>query len=286
VERVRVLVGFLLLAGLFVQPAVVSAHHEAIFGPRSSLVLSAERFLSFQVFSREVETTDSRIRETTTLVSAGVRLSKGRPLMFTAIVPYSRISEAGRPGRSGIEDIVLGVRYRHDLEGLQEKWDRDGNFVMGIGAFELNNGTIDHRAWTGPLDMMGALLGSVERGRWSGIAYGVMRRNLENAEGDKDGDSVFAGGGLAYTPNEDFQTGRLFSYQMGWSFEHYARDRIGRFSDANTGGDQLLVHPTFVYSPGYDVLLFAMMSAPVWRDFQGEAAPDRYRLGTGIVYAW
>lgn len=268
------------------RPAPASAHHEAIFGPQSSLVLSADRFVSFQVFSRELGPSDAKTNETTTTVSAGLRVSRARPLTFTAVVPYSWISQPGRAGRSGAEDIVLGLRYRHDLKGLQARWDREGNFLMGMGAFELNNGTIDHGAWEGPLDGMGAILGSLERGRWSAIGYSVMRLNVEDAQRNKDGDSLFFGGGLAYTPNEDFRSGRLISYQAGWSYEHYARDRVHGERDSNTGGDECLIHPTLVYSPGHDVLFFGMVSVPVWRNFRDPTAHDAFRFGTGVVYAW
>lgn len=282
----RTLARVLLVTRLLFQPAPASAHHEAIFGPQSSLILSADKFVSLQVFSRELGTPDSKTHETTTLVSAGVRVSKRLPLTFSAIVPYSWISERGQAMTSGAEDIVLGLRYRHDLKGLQDKWDREGNFLMGMGAFELNNGTIDHRAWTGPPDTMGAVLGSLERGKWSAIGYTVARFNVEDPDGNKNGDNLFAGGGVAYTPNEDSQTGRLFSYQAGWSFEHYARDRVNGRPDPNTGGDVLLIHPTVVYSPGHGLLLFGVVSVPVWRDFRDSAAQDRYRFGAGVVYGW
>jgi hypothetical protein len=65
---------------------------------------------------------------------------------FAGPSPYSWISERGQAGRSWAEDVVLGLRYRHDLKGLQERRDQEGNFVMGMGAFGLNNGTVDHRA--------------------------------------------------------------------------------------------------------------------------------------------
>lgn len=276
----------LLLGGLLVRPALVNAHHEAIFGPQSSLVLSADRFLSLQVFGRELGTTDSKTRETTTLVSAGIRLSKQRPLTFTAILPYSWISERGKAGTSGGEDVVLGLRYRQDLKGLQEKWGREGNFVMGMGAFELNNGTVDHRAWTGPVEPMAAVLGSLERGKWSAIGYSVVRLNVEDSAGNKDGNNVFLGGGLAYTPNEDLQTGRLISYQTGLSFEHYAHDRVKGQSAPNTGGNELLLHPTVVYSPGHNLLLFGIVSAPLWRNVEDTAQQDTFRFGSGVVYAW
>ena len=275
-----------LLAGLFFRPVLLNAHHEAIFGPQSSLVLSADKFVSFQVFRRELGSSASKTDETTTLVSGGVRLSKRLPLTVTAIVPYSWISQRGQARTSGAEDVVLGLRYRHDLKGLQQKWDREGNFLMGMGAFELNNGTIDHRAWTGPLDAMGAVLGSLERGKWSAIGYTVARFNIEDSDDNKDGNNLFVGGGLAYTPRENFQTGRLFSYQNGWAFEHYSRDRAQGQTDPNTGGNEFLLHPTLVYSPGRNVLFFGIVSVPVWRDFKDSSAQDSYRLGAGVVYAW
>jgi hypothetical protein len=286
VQGVRITAVAIILAAVFTHPLVLQAHHEAIFGPQSSLVLSADRFVSFQVFSRELGTSDVKSRETTTIVSAGLRLSKRRPLTFTAIVPYSWISAPGRARTSGTEDVVLGLRYRHDLKGLQEKWHREGNFLMGMGVLELNNGTIDHPAWTGPADSMGASLGSFEWGAWSAIGYGVARFNAENREGSKEGNTFFTGGGVAYTPNEDFQTGRLLSYQAGWSYEHYGYDRTSGEPDSTTGGAEVLLHPTFVYSPGHDLLFFAVVSFPVWRDFGVPGEGDRYRVGTGVLYTW
>jgi hypothetical protein len=94
------------------------------------------------------------------------------------------------------------------------------------------------------------------------------------------------GGGLAYTPNEDFGTGRLVSFQAGWSFEHYARDRVAAQTDSNSGGDELLLHPTLVYSPGQSLLMFGIVSLPVWRHFEDRASEDVFRFGTGVVYAW
>jgi hypothetical protein len=279
-------VAAILLAGLLVRPASVEAHHEAIFGPQSSLVLSLDRYISFQVFTRELGSSDYKTNETTTLVGVGVRVSKRRPLTFAAIVPYSWISVPAQPRVSGTEDVLLGLRYRHDLKGLQAKWNREGNFLMGMGAFELNNGTIDHPAWSGPVDGIGAVLGSLERGKWSAIGYSVARFNAENSQGSKDGDHVFLGGGFAYTPNEDFETGRLFSYQVGWSFEHYAQDRVKGHPDSNSGGDEVLLHPTFVYSPGHTLLFFGVVSVPVWRDFNDVWSQDRYRLGTGVLFSW
>ena len=62
---------------------------------------------------------------------------------------------------------------------------------MGMGAVEVNNGTIDHDRWSGPVEGMSAALGSLERGPWSGMAYGVTRFNAEDSSGSKDGNTLF-----------------------------------------------------------------------------------------------
>ena len=51
--------------------APARAHHEAIFGPQSSLVLSAPSFASVQTFSRQLGTAGARTQESTMLLSAG-----------------------------------------------------------------------------------------------------------------------------------------------------------------------------------------------------------------------
>ena len=47
---------------------------------QSSLILSADRFVSFQVFTRELGTPHPSTNETTTVVSGGVQVSRRRPL--------------------------------------------------------------------------------------------------------------------------------------------------------------------------------------------------------------
>src|SRR5438445_13815202 len=100
-----------------------SAHHEAIFGPQSSLLYSLDTFVSAQVFSRQTGTSGQKTQETTGVISGGVNPIKGLPVTITAIVPYSIINQldAGS-SRSGFEDIILGARYRFDLSTLNEEW--------------------------------------------------------------------------------------------------------------------------------------------------------------------
>jgi hypothetical protein len=180
----------------------------------------------------------------------------------------------------------LGVRYRYDLAGLIEKWNREGNFILGMAGVEIPSGVIDHKAWKAPLDYLGGVLGSLERGRWSGIGYAYYRYNALFRTGTNTGNNLFLGGGLAFTPNEDPVIGKLISYQLGWSYERYFKDAIGGVRDPQTGGEEVLLHPTVAYSPGRGLLFFALVSIPVWRDFRDTLAQDRFRVGTGVVYAW
>jgi hypothetical protein len=274
----------IVLAAL-VQAGPAEAHHEALFGPQSSSTLSPDGFLTFQVFTRELGATGERTRETTGVVSAGMRVTRRLPVTVSVTAPYSWIRQTGG-SNTGAEDVLLGVRYRHDLKGLQDRWDREGNFVTGMGAVELNNGTIDHAKWHGPAEAMGAVLGSFERGPWSIMGYAVGRANARDASGAKDGNAVFTGTGVAYTPNEDAATGRLVSYQAGFSWEHYARDRSSEGVVGSSGGSEVLVHPAIAYSPGHNLLVFGILSVPVWQEFRDRASQTRYRVGTGVIYAW
>src|SRR5215471_15570789 len=145
-------VAFAGLAWVGFASAPAHAHHEAIFGPQSSLVLSAPAFASLQSYSRRLGAGDSSKQESTVLVSAGVTPIERVPLSFTAIVPASSIDSLGGPGgaRRGLEDIVVGARYRLDLPALQDRFGKDGNFVLGMAALELPTGSFDQSSGRRP----------------------------------------------------------------------------------------------------------------------------------------
>ena len=212
---------FCLAIFLAFRSGAANAHHEAIFGPQSSLVFSTPGYLSSQLFSRNIGAPDDKVQETTGLISAGVSPFSGVPLSFNVIQPFSYIRDIDRrTSQTGIEDTIVGARYRYDLTGLQQRFDREGNFVMAMGALELPTGNIDHKSFDGPLDAMFALLGSVERGSLSLIAYGFYRYNGTD-DGSKPGDNLILGTGPAWTPLDDAAAGRLLSFQLGLSYELY-----------------------------------------------------------------
>jgi hypothetical protein len=262
------------------------AHHEAIFGPHSSLVLSAPAYASLQSYSRQTGAADARTQESTLLLSAGFTPVPELPLSFTLVAPVSDISplDGQADAERGLEDLILGARYRLDLDALKNRFGKDGNYVLAMAALELPTGSIDHQAFQGPVDGMAALMGSVERGAFSAIGYGFYRRHGTDASGVRAGDNFYLGGGAAWTPWDDAATERLLSLQFGFSFEIYLRDRLHGRPDTATGGRGLHAHPTVVWGPGGHLLVFAMFTATLAQDFSNPAGQDRWRAGAGLIY--
>lgn len=265
--------------------APARAHHEAIFGPHSSTVLSAPAFASLQTFSRQLGTAGARTQESTMLLSAGVTPFRSVPLSVSAILPASSIDTLDGAGaaRRGLEDAILGVRYRFDLTRLQERFGKDGNYLMGMAALELPTGSVDHAAFRGPLDGMLAATTGVERGPLSWNGYAFYRRHGMDSAGVRAGDNLFLGGGMAYTPFDDPVRERLVSLQLGVSYEIYMRATAGGAPVADTGGRGLYLHPTVVWGPGGRILLFGTTSLPALEDYRNAADNNRWRVGAGII---
>jgi hypothetical protein len=278
--------GILAAAATAALPAPARAHHEAIFGPQSSLVLSAPSYASVQTFSRQLGTAGARTQESTMMLSAGVTPFGSVPLSVSAALPMSSIDtlDGGDAARRGLEDAILGVRYRLDLSGLQERFGKDGNYVMGMAAIELPTGSVDHAAFRGPLDGMLAATAGIERGPLSWNAYGFYRRHGREADGARAGDNVFVGGGMAYTPFDDPARERLISLQLGVSYEIYRRHSEAGVPVPDSGGSGLYLHPTVVWGPGGRMLLFATTSLPALEDYSNPADNNRWRAGAGIIF--
>lgn len=281
----RLAVALITVAGMALgAPPYARGHHEAIFGPQSALVMSAPSYVSVQTYMRRTGTPEARGRETTGLISAGISPFRNVPLSFTAILPASRITGPGSTTTfSGREDVILGARYHFDFPSLQDRFGKEGNFAMVMGAAELPSGNVDHKAFDGPMDYMVAGLASLEKGSLSGIAYGFGR--LHGKSGDvKTGNNLFLGGGLAWTPFDDPSTERLLSFQAGVSHERYFQDSVGGAHVPDTGGWGTLVHPTLVWGPGSRMLIFGTTSFPVAQSYRSPSDEDRWRFGLGVVW--
>lgn len=260
-------------------PGTARAHHEAIFGPQSALVLTPDRYATAQVFTRRAGAGDERTQETTGVVGAGFAPFE-KPLSFSVVVPFSAITTLGRgPTRAGLEDIVLGMRYKLELPG-----SRPGghSYLVGVGAVEFPTATVDHAFLKGAPGVVGAGLYGLESGRFSVIGYGFVHRHGVY-EGVRESGNVFLGGGAAWTPLDDADTGRLVSLQLGVSRETtFAEERRGVRVD-DSGGWSLLAHPTIVWGLSRRVLVFALTSLPLAQRWRDAAAEDRFRIGGGAL---
>jgi hypothetical protein len=262
-----------------VQTAALNAHHEAIFGPQSALVLSSDAYLTAQLFTRQTGPKADRQQETTTVLSGGLNPFPTPALSVSLVFPFSTLSQAGT-ARTGLENAILGVRYRVDLPSLTAAMGARESFVMAVGAVEMPTGTLDHDFGQGAFASVVAGLFSVEKADFSAIGYGFHRRPGAY-ESLREGGNVFLGGGLAWTPIDD--EGRLASFQVGLSHETTLDAEAGGVRQLNSGGSGVFVHPTVLYGRSQSVLFFAQTTLPVHQAWDDPADRERFRVGGGLI---
>src|SRR5438874_1986225 len=106
------------------------AHHEAIFGPQSSAVLSPTTFFSAQVFDKERSDGEDKHRETTTVYSFGFKPVDKQPLSFAFVVPMTFASGTADASHHGFEDMLVTARYRVDAEPFASSIGFQEGYVM------------------------------------------------------------------------------------------------------------------------------------------------------------
>ena len=278
--NMRVLFILVAVAALFATPAF--AHHEAIFGPQSSAVLSAGRFVSAQVFTRDTGPDSNRRRQTTTVFSGGLQPFK-RPLSLAVVVPVSFVG--GTPtasGRTGIEDLLISARYRVEPTGFTNALGLDESSFMGVGGVELPTGTIDHQFGRGAVGAIAAGLMSLERRPFSVIGYGYYHYTGDY-KGTRESGNVFVGTGGAWTPIDNLQTGRLVSVQLGLSHERTFAQRQNGVALANSGGSGIFAHQGVVLGLNQHTQVFVLLSVPLQQDWRAPEERQRFRLGAGTI---
>jgi hypothetical protein len=261
----------------------VDAHHEALFGPQSASVLSPDRYVTVQVFSRRSGVPSERTQETTTVLSTGFSPAADGRLSFSLVVPFSFVTQQGRSGVTrGWEDIIVGARYRQDLGALKQRIGARETYVLGIGGVEVPSGTMDHRFMQGSAGAIGAGLMSVEVGQFSLVGYAYFHRDGA-VDGLRGGGSRFFGASGAWTPIDNMETGRVLSFQLGASHETSTREHLDGAALADTGGHAVLVHPTVTIGVNKQVLLFALTSIPVTQSWRSPMDEQRLRVGLGTI---
>jgi len=277
---------FLALALLRSAPAY--AHHEAMFGPQSSAVLSPGIFLSALVFDKETGKADKERRETTTVYSVGFKPLKKQPLSMAFVLPVTYAGGAADPnapgaGTRGFEDMLVSARYRIDTPGVAHALGLEQSYVMGVGGVELPTGTFDHQFGKGALGEIAAGLFSLEKKPFATIAY-VYYHHRGVYEGLRDSGNTFAGGGFAYTPIDDEEKGKLFSLQLGLSYERMFQSQENGVTVADSGASGVFIHPGVVFDITQNVQAFGLVSLPLTQTYNSIVDRQRFRVGTGIIW--
>ncbi len=254
-----VLGAMLLLPGLH-------AHHEAIFGPQSSVLISRKRFVSTQYdLVNEGRTPDTKGRSHIGVLSVGTSVGKRWSVMAT--VPFEA-ERAFDEQATGIQDAVLALRYSADL--------RNHESLMGVLTVEPPTGTLEHRA----VGLGGGLIYGHEWGHWSLLTYGLGRTESSLEEGEKRGNRLFLGGGLGYETHD-----LPFSPQLGISWERTGRRREEGELIPESNSSALMIHPTLTKAVSESLQTFLVVSLPLVQR-SGTEGWQRFRIAAGLIWAF
>lgn len=278
----------LMVLVLLLSAAPAFAHHEAMFGPQSSAVLSPGIFLSALVFDKETGRDDQERRETTTVYSVGFKPVKTQPLSMAFVLPVTFAGGAPDPNQPGAatrgwEDMLVSARYRIEAPALARSLGVEQSYVMAVGGVELPTGTFDHPFGKGALGEIAAGLWSVEKRPIAMIGY-VYYHHRGVYNGVRDSGNTFAGGGVAYTPIDDEEHGKLFSLQLGASYERTFQSEDNGIAVADSGASGVFIHPGVVFDVTPTVQMFGLVSLPLTQHYNSLVDRQRFRVGTGIIW--
>lgn len=270
----------LVFSGFAAIPAF--AHHEAMFGPQSSAVLSPGVFFSAQLFDRESGRGGYRHRETTAVFSGGIKPFAKNPLSMALVVPVTSTATSGEPTRYRFEDAVISARYRIDAEPVAKALHMEESSITAIGGIEVPTGNNDHPSMRGPLGGIAAGLFSVEKRPIAALGY-LYYHHVGVHDGRQLGGNFFAGTGVAYTPIDDDARGKLFSLQLGLSREKTFADRLNGVNQADSGASGVFLHPGLVFSTNPKLQYFTLVSIPLSQKWNGLDDRQRFRVGAGVI---
>lgn len=262
----RLLIMGAVWAGALTAAGPLRSHHEAIFGPQSAALITKKRYVSAQYYmTNEGRRPSPQLRSHIGVMSVGTRI--GRKWGVSATLPIE--AERGeQEAATGVQDLVVGVRYF----ALQDH-DRS---LMTVLTLEPPTGNLEHRA----LGVGGGAVYTRERGSWSAIGYGLGRTENSFEEGEKRGNRLFLGAGVAYENN------RLpFGPQIGVSVEHTGRQREAGILIPESNSEVVMLHPTLTKTFGDSLQTFFVVSLPV-AQWSGSEGWQRTRVAAGMVWSF
>ena len=275
-------------------PTCALAHHEALFGPQSSLAVEADGFVSVQAHEHVFGKGNTLDRETAYIVSAGISPFRKIPWSFTLVqtttYENARSAQGDQTGPLSscagcfeLENLLISTSYRLDFAPLQRATGKDGNFALASVSIEPPTGTKDYAPFHGPVNAIFAAMLAFEWQRFSAVGLAYYRLNTEDGTGSKKGDNWLVGGGFAFTPI-DSRT-RMLSVQLGFAVESHDPDVIGH---ANTvsGGWEVFLSPTVAWMAAPGLRFFTYVSLPVAQNYNADYQVDQWRAGLGVIVSF
>ena len=257
-----------LAAFLFVVSAPVFAHHEAIFGPQSATMISRRRFVSAQYYrTNEGQLPAAKTRSDIAVLTVG--LPVGEQWSVSATLPAESVRSDGQPTTTGTQDIVFGIRRGFDL------WS--GGRVLAVATVEPpTTGNLEHRA----VGLGGGALYMREWTHFSAVAYALGRTENSLEQGERRGNRLFVGSGIAYE-----REGLRFGPQLGVSWEMTGRSTEGGATVSGSESSVIFVHPTLVVDVAPSAQMFTAVSLPV-AQWSGDEGWQRWRFATGLIWSF
>ncbi len=279
---------------ILVWSASAEAHHEALFGPQSSLAVESDGFVSLQAHEHVFGRGNTYDQETSYILSAGVTPVRSIPWSLAVVQTFTYENARAPQGEQtgplsscggcvAVENLLVSTSYRFDFEGLQRATGKDGNFALVTAALEPPTGNKDYAPLHGPVNGIFAAMTGFEWSRYATVALGYYRLNAEDGTGSKKGNNWLAGLGFAYTPIE--LQGRMLSLQLGLAAEVHDADVIGGAA-TSSGGWELFTSPTVVWAPAARMRFFTYVSLPVAQDYKADYQVDHWRAGLGLIYSF
>ena len=244
----------------------LQAHHEAIFGPQSTTLISQKRFVSTQYYhNREGRLPSPRSRSHIGVLSVGTDLGKSWGVSVT--LPFEAERDTAGGSETGTQDLVFGIRRFADLG--------NGRSLMGVLTLEPpTTGTLEHNAF----GVGGGLLYAKEWEHWSVLAYGLGRTESSFETGEKRGNRLFLGGGIGYESH-----GWPLGPQLGFSWERTGQSREAGVLSPESDTSAFLLHPTLSREIGHALQTFVVVSVPVAQG-SGSEGWQRFRVAAGMVW--
>jgi hypothetical protein len=179
--------------------------------------------------------------------------------------------------------MLVSARYRVEAPKVARSLGVQESYFMGVGGVELPTGTFDHPFGQGAFGEIVAGLFSVEKRPIALISY-VYYHHRGVYNGERDSGNTFAGGGVAFTPIDDEDRGKLLSFQLGMSYERTFQSEENGVPVADSGSSGVFVHPGIVFDVTPTVQMFGLVSLPLTQQFNSIVDRQRFRVGVGLIW--